>query len=108
MSISHLFITFLIGIIIYLFSLKEKFDTYGNNKTFLSDGQKNNKILLNKINERMKENCKNLTSEEPQANTMANKRLTCRYYSRCKDIAKINQESWNNPKIVKLKPIASN
>ena len=100
MSISHLFITFLIGVIIYLYSLKENFNVYGGDKSYLNEGETFNKGLLKKINERISENCGNLTNEKMQSNTMNDKRRNCRYFSRCRDITKLNIESWANPKLV--------
>lgn len=100
MSVPHLFITFLIAVIIYLYSLKEEFNVYGGDKDYLNEGQTVNKALLEKIKGRIKENCGDLRTEKIKSNIMSNKRVTCRYFSRCKDITEINVESWNKPKLI--------
>ena len=48
MSVPHIFITFLIAVIIYLYSLKEQFNVYGGDKNYLNEGQTTNKALLNR------------------------------------------------------------
>jgi len=101
MSIQHLFITLLIGIIIYLYSIKEPFTN--NNKTFAKDGVNVNKELKKKLEKRISNECKNVTNEKVKANIIANKRLNCRYLSRCKDITDINYNSWAKPKVSIIK-----
>jgi predicted membrane protein len=97
MSIQHLFITFLIGVIIYLYSIKESFSNYS--KTFAKDGVNVNKDLKQKLKQRINTECKNVTNEKVKSNIIANKRLNCRYLSRCKDITDMNYNSWAKPKV---------
>jgi hypothetical protein len=99
MSTQHLLITFLIIVLIYLYSFKETFNQWGGNKSYLSKGQKFNSDIRKKIKQKMAENCQNINSDKIKSNNMINKRMVCRYLSRCKDLGDINYISWNKPKI---------
>lgn len=100
MSIPHLFITLLIAVLMYLYSVKEKFNMYGGNKQFLKEGANVNKDLKNKLKNRIELDCKKIKDNKLRSNIIINDRLDCRYLSRCKNIADENFISWTKPKIM--------
>jgi hypothetical protein len=100
MSIPHLFITLLIAVLMYLYSVKEKFNLHGGNKQFLKEGATVNKDLQNKLKNRIKLDCKKIKDTKVRSNIILNDRLECRYLSNCKNMADENFVSWTKPKIM--------